>query len=184
MRRTCLLACLLLPVFASPALAGTRPSLEITSSVSGICDNSGGALNPNIPTIINRYVGASTRAVMSVAGVGVVADQVENEPFGGPAFAGTFGFTPAAYNVVAGTAVTVTMTTHFGPNETGGVAYISQIVFACDTGSISSLTNQAFPKPVVIPTTSQFGLLALGALLAIVGLWRLRKLQSWPGRRG
>jgi hypothetical protein len=178
MRKASLLLCLLLPVVSSPALAGTRPSIEITGSVANICDNSGGALNPNIPTIVNRYVGASTRAVMSVAGVGVVADQVENEPFGGPASAGSFGFLPAAYNVVAGTLVTVTMTTHFGPNETGGVAYISQIVFACDTGSISSLTNQEFPRPPSIPTSSQFGLLILAALLAALGLRRLRRQQN------
>ena len=45
------MACLLLPVFARPALAGIRPSLEITGSVSGIYDNSGRTLNPNIPDI-------------------------------------------------------------------------------------------------------------------------------------
>jgi len=145
------------------------PSLEITGSTSGICDNTGGSLNPNIPTFVNVRAGSSDAATMSVAGVGVVDNQKENQPFNA-SFAGTFGFVPSTYTVPPGTLVTVEIITYFGSNQTGGVSFRSKIVFACDTGQIVSLVSGA---PIASPTLSTAGLAVLGLCLVAAGVGRL-----------
>jgi hypothetical protein len=45
------------------------------------------------------------------------------------------------YSVAPGTPVTVTITTYNGKNQTGGISYVSTIVFACDTGNVISLKS-------------------------------------------
>ncbi len=167
----------LLLLAAGPLSASlVDPSVEITGGVAGICDNSGGALNPVIPTLLTYSALASDTAAMSVAGVGVVASGSENLPFfpvvNSP---GGYGFGPSVYNVPAGTAVTVQIVTYRGGDQTGGVSFVSTVVFACDTGNVISLVSAPPEITQAIPTLGELGLVALAGLLGGAALKRLRR---------
>jgi len=157
---------------ASAAASTVDPSIEITDSTSGICDNSGGTLNPQIPTLLTYSSLSSDEAEMSVEGVGVVATGQEDLPFF-PVVedSGTYGFVPSAYSVTPGTEVTVTITTYNGSGLTGGVSYVSTIVFDCDTGEIVSLVSGA-PE---VPTMGYLAIVLLAAFLGLAGALSLRR---------
>lgn len=174
--RSAVVALALLAAAAVPAAASlVDPSVEITGGVSGICDNSGGSLNPNVPTLLTYSALASDAASMSVQGVGIVATGEENLPFF-PVIndVGSYGFGPAPYSVPAGTPVTVQITTYHGPDGTGGVSFVSTVVFDCDTGSVISLTSGPPQLTAAIPTLGALGLLLLAALLGAAAFLLLR----------
>ncbi len=152
------------------------PSVEVTGSTSGICDNSGGTLNPNIPTLLTYSSLSSDEAVMSIAGVGIVATTDEDLAFF-PAVEspGSFGLNPSPYSVPPGTAVTVTITTYTGPGLTGSLSFESTVVFLCDTGEIVSLVSG---PPVGVPALSPLALAVLAGLLALVLTRRLQRSPS------
>jgi hypothetical protein len=168
-------------VSASAGASTVDPSLEITGSTSGICDNSGGTLNPQIPTLLTYSSLSSDEAEMSIAGVGVVATGQEDLPFF-PVVedSGTYGLLPSVYSVPAGTEVTVTITTYNDSGLTGGVSYVSTIVFDCDTGEIISLVSGT---PEEVPTLGFPAIVLLAALLALIGAVRLalRARRLRPG---
>ena len=165
---------------AGAAASTVDPSIEITDSTSGICDNSEAALNPQIPTLLTYSSLSSDEGEMSVDGVGVVATGSEDLPFF-PVVedAGTYGFLPSAYSVPAGTNVTVTITTYNGSGQTGGVSYVSTIVFDCDTGEIVSLVS----GPPEVPTMGSVAIALLAALLVLIGTIRLAS-RGWRLRPG
>ena len=141
--RTAFAAALALTASAPSPASEVRPSIEITGSdTSGICDNSSGKLNPLIPNIINRDLGSSTLGELYVHGAGIVASDLETEPFGSPAFEGSWGFDPSIYDVAPGTRVAARMTTFYEAAGAGGVSYIGEVVFDCDTGAVHSLVNR------------------------------------------
>lgn len=64
---------------------------------------------------------------------------------------GTFGFFVfGAYALPPNTPVTLSVTTFYGPNYTGGVAYVSTMTWDCTTGAILSLEN-GIPTPPAEP---------------------------------
>ncbi len=67
--------------------------------------------------------------------------------------------------MAAGTLITVTLKTFNSTAQSGGEAFESTIVFACNTGVISSLNGAALP----IPTMSEWTLALLALLLALAG---------------
>jgi hypothetical protein len=131
--------------------ASIVPSIEITDGVSDVCSNT----SMSLPVFWNVTDSSSDSSVMSVQGVGTVFTWAENDfaSWNGPS---TYGVTPVPYNVPPGTPVTITITTYNGQNQTGGISYISSIVFACDTGNIISL--QSGP-PNGIPTITEWGMI-------------------------
>lgn len=172
-----LLAVWLVPT--SAAASTVDPSIEITDSTSGICDNSGGTLNPQIPTLLTYSSLSSDEAEMSIDGAGVVATGQEDLPFF-PVVedAGTYGFAPSVYSVPSGTEVTVTITTYNDSGLTGGVSYVSTIVFDCDTGEIISLVS-GVPG---VPTMGYLAIVLLATLLGLAGAISLRRRAEVKAR--
>ena len=122
-----ILSALVIP-FSSQA-ASEVPSIEILGVPADVSCT--GGTNPGVPVYANLPVPASDTGTMSVAGVGVVSSIVENTPI----LVGTasYGFLPSAFSVPSGTPITVTITTYNGPDQTGGVAFVSTLIYEWTT---------------------------------------------------
>jgi hypothetical protein len=154
--------------------ASTVPSIEITGGLAGVCSDS----HPALPVFVNVTDNSSDSAVMSVEGVGTVFTYAENDNpiWNGP---NIYGLAPDPYNVAAGTPVTITITTYNGLNQTGGISYIAEVVFHCDTGEIISLSNG--PPATSVPTMTEWGMIlfiAIAGLGAVYYLKRQRRTDS------
>ena len=164
--------------------ASTVPSTEITGSAqspTNVCDNTTGTLSFVVTTWENSVAGTSTLGEMSVAGVGNVWTFDQNVPITRNQ-AWIYGFDAIdPYNVPANTLVTLTITSYFGLNQTGGVSYVSEIVFECDDGANSVITNTAFPAPAApIPAMSVWSMLilVLAILFLMSNYWRSSQLRK------
>lgn len=154
--------------------ASVVPSVEIigTGVASSICDNSAGTLNPVITVFANAYTNSSVGGVMSVEGIGVVYTASDTFPSDINGASG-FGFLPVAYNVPAGTPITMTSTTYTGPGLTGNISYIAEVVFRCDNREIISLRNG--PPATSVPTMSQWGMISFVSLAGLGALYFIRR---------
>jgi len=154
--------------------ASVVPSVEIigTGSATSICDNSPATLNPVIGVFANVYTNSSVRGVMSVEGIGVVYTGSDTFPSDINA-AAVFGFVPVAYDVPAGTPITMTITTYTGPGLTGNISYIAEVVFRCDTREIISLRNG--PPATSVPTMTHWGMISFVSLAGLGALYFIRR---------
>lgn len=138
------------------------PATQITGGPmppTGICTRTAFTL----PIQLDTSTTDSLRGIMFVPGFGdVVNASIPLPTFNGPS---SVTLTPSAYAVAAGTLITVTLRTSNSANAAGGEAFESTIVFACDTGVVSSLVSAAVP----IPTMSEWRLALLALLLALAG---------------
>ncbi len=71
------------------------------------------------------------------------------------------------------TLITITITTHSGPNLSGATTFVSSLQFNCTTGSVV-LAQPSRGSGVPAPALSTLGLAATAALLALIGAVMLR----------
>lgn len=146
--------------------ASVVPSIEITDGVSNVCSNQFFIL----PVFLNMTDSSSDSLVMSVQGAGTVFTLAENHSaMYGP---NTYGIAPNSYSVPLGTPITISITTYNGPNQTGGISYISTIVFACDTGNIISLQSGT---PTSVPTMTEWGIITFVLLAGLGAIYYLKR---------
>ena len=131
----------------SAAFMAVATSVHTASASSspfiGIIDGPGSDICSNTFFSITISVSASSpfsdSATMSVPGIGSVFSFSENDPAGSGTF--SYGIGPSSYMVAPNTPVTVSITTHNGPNGGGGVANVSTAIINCSSGVLLSVTN-------------------------------------------
>jgi len=82
--------------------------------------------------------------------------------------------TPSSYSVADGTPITVTIATFNGQDGTGGISYVSTVVFACDTGNVISLQS-GLPPPTSVPTMTEWGMIIFVVLAGFGSIYYLRR---------
>jgi hypothetical protein len=151
-------ATVVLCLISGVASAIYYPSIQISGAPgANICT----ATPFTLPINANTSPSTSNSSSMTVAGVGVVSTFSQTNPaFNGPT---VYSFSPSAYTVAPGTLVTINIRTYNSVNQSGGQSWDSTIVFACDTGAITSLVNAGLP----VPTLSEWSVALLALLVAL-----------------
>lgn len=171
--------------------AATVPSIEITGPVQNvnlpnICANGTGTLSFEVPTWENFLIGSSNSALVSVAGVGIVGGIGQNAPANrNQADVYTLGGM-IPYNVGGGTLVTITITSFFGPAQSGGTSYISTIVTECDNYTNNVITNviinNAIGSPGTptagAPTMNEWGMIIFMVLAGLGAIYFIRRKRA------
>ncbi|MBL8145215.1 MAG: hypothetical protein JNL34_02415 [Anaerolineae bacterium] len=130
-----LLVLVALLVVAGAALAqGPVPSWFLTQGAPNTCSSTSGfslnGVEVNIPS-----GQASESGVLSAPGnpsLGFTNDDAYGPNVG--TLGGFFVFVSPPYSLPANTPLTLSVTTFFGTNQTGGVSYVSTITWDCTTG--------------------------------------------------
>ena len=116
----------------APAL-GPAPSWELSQGAANTCVVAGSFGLPGVET--NIPVGqASEQGVLSAPGYPALGE-THDSAFG--PHVGSISFTVfanAPYSLPAHTPLTLSVTTYYGTNFTGGVAYVSTVTWDCTTG--------------------------------------------------
>ena len=165
MKRLAFFALLCAVLFASVATVlafGPAPSWQLTTAPAGVCSDDDVTI-PNVDVNVPSPLFASEQGTYSAPGFPNLGFTTDTSFQG----VGTFNFTVFTdpYVLPANTPVTLTVTTYNGPNFTGGVAYVSSMIWDCTTGAIISLTNgvpgETCSNP--LPSGSVVGEAPLGA---------------------
>lgn len=126
---------------------GPAPSWQLNLAPAGVCSDDD-VFIPGVEINVPAPMFASEQGTYSAPGFPNLG-YTQDTNFQG---VGTFGFTVFTdpYVLPANTPVTLSVTTFYGPNYTGGVAYVSTMTWDCTTGVIISLEN-GIPTPPAEP---------------------------------
>lgn len=122
-----------IPLVASPAEAmGPAPSWQLNLGAPASCVDD----DVFVPGVEINVPGppASERGVLSAPGFPNLGFTQDSNFTG----VGTFGFTVFTdpFSLPANTPLTLSVTTYYGPNFTGGTAYVSTLTWDCTTGVV------------------------------------------------
>ena len=160
------------PVITSAVL----PSIEILPMQSNLAGTCGGAAF-DINTFIKVDTQASADVKLSVLGLGTIEQFTDETGSNVGPFAGVypkFHSLPFSGGLAPNTEIELSITTYTGYGLSGGVSYLSSILFNCTTGTILNLTAAPGISPP-IPALSDAALAAMAAVLALLGMLALRR---------
>ena len=167
------------PTPPADVTATTVPSIDILPQQTGLAGSCTG--NPFVVnTFINVGPQASADVKLSAPGVGIVEEFTDDTGSHLNTYKGnfpTFKIPGSGGGLAPNTLVTLTITTYTGPDLGGVVSFTSSITFNCTTGKPLVL---AIGPTTTIPTLSWPALVALMALLALLGAARLRRRSLSP----
>ena len=153
------------------------PAIVLLGQQTSLASTCGGSAF-DVSTFINVTPTASADVKVTAPGVGLIEEFTDETGANIGPYNATFpGFHILAFGggLPPDTPITITITTYTGANLTGSVSTTSSLTFNCTTGTVLFVpVNTGLQVPALAP----FALAATAALLLLLGVMALRRIES------